>query len=45
MLRTYAWPRIGIIGKLEWDMPVEVWLYLKPWFAALGMDIAEEQYG
>ena len=45
LLETYAWPHNSITDKLEWDMSLPVWNYIGPFFAALGMEIREENHG
>lgn len=45
LLEFYAWPHNSINDRLEWDMSVPVWNYVKPFLTALGMVIAEENHG
>lgn len=44
LLETYAWPSKSLSGKLDWDMPTEVWNYIKRYLINLGLNIMEEKY-
>lgn len=44
-LETFAWPYNRISDKLEWDMLLVVWEYIKPILTDLGIEIAEEKHG
>ena len=44
LLETYAWPSKSLYGKLDWDMPTEVWNYIKRYLINLGLNIMEEKY-
>lgn len=44
LLETYAWPSKSLSGKLDWDMPIEVWNYIKRYLINLGLNIMEEKY-
>lgn len=43
LLETYAWPSTSIFGKIDWDMSIEVWNYIKSYLIHLGLDITEEE--
>lgn len=42
LLESYAWPHNSIADRLEWDMPLTVWEYIKPHMEGLGLEIEEE---
>lgn len=44
LLETYAWPSKSISEKLDWDMSIEIWNYIKSYLINLGLDIVEEDY-
>ncbi len=44
LLEVYAWSSRSIYEKLDWDMPTEVWNYIKSYLTNLGLDIVEENY-
>lgn len=45
LLETFAWPHASIEDRLEWDMPHEVWLYIKEALLCLGLDVTEDIHG
>lgn len=45
LLESYAWPHSSITDKLEWDMPVDVWDYIKPHMLGIGLEITEGAHG
>lgn len=44
-LESFAWPYNSIDDKLEWDMPYEVWIYIKEELLHLGLNVTEDIHG
>lgn len=44
-LESFAWPSNSIDDKLEWDMPYEVWIYIKEELLRLGLNVTEDIHG
>ena len=45
LLESLAWPHSNITDRLEWDMSLQIWEYIKPFLEALGMVFMEEKHG
>lgn len=45
LLESLAWPHNNITDRLEWDMSMSVWNYIKPLLLALGMVFMEDNHG
>ena len=45
LLEAFAWPYASIDDKLEWDMPYEVWIFIKEALLRLGLDVTEDIHG
>lgn len=44
-LESFAWPCKTIDDKLEWDMPYEMWIYIKGELLRLGLNVTEDIHG
>lgn len=42
LLESYAWPHNSISDVLEWDIQLNIWSFIRPFFEALGFRIMEE---
>lgn len=45
LLESYAWPDKNISDLCGWNMPLQVWEYIKPRFEALGLEVSEVSHG
>lgn len=45
ILEAMSWPCNSIDDKLEWDMPLDVWNYIKSHLLNLGLKITEDIHG
>lgn len=42
LLESFAWPCNSVSDKLEWDMPLSIWAYIKIYLEKLGIVVREE---
>lgn len=42
LLESFAWPYNSVSDKLEWDMPLSIWAYIKIHLEKLGIVVREE---
>ena len=42
LLESFAWPYNSVSDKLEWDMPLSIWAYIKVHLEKLGIIVREE---
>ena len=42
LLESFAWPYNSVSDKLEWDMPLPIWAYIKIHLEKLGIVVREE---
>ena len=42
LLESFAWPHNRMTDKLNWDMPLSVWEYVKPYLVGAGLKLSEE---